>query len=153
MSHIAICQVRKMIVFVESNVLEDGILADDDIFKRFRGRLQTFKEGQITLKLCCFYTPANKVWYGVCWSQYVCWLLVGQPLIGSSAVSQSTIRWLAIGHSAIGWSAVGLFTYNVFKMCLKGKERCKLKAKCFRGYCDSNTIIEYNLPAQNGFDT
>ncbi|XP_052226903.1 NAD kinase-like isoform X4 [Dreissena polymorpha] len=39
-------EVRKMIVYVESNVLDDGILADDTMFKKYRGRLQTFKQGQ-----------------------------------------------------------------------------------------------------------
>ncbi|XP_052821232.1 NAD kinase-like isoform X2 [Mya arenaria] len=39
-------KVRKMIVYVESNVLDDGRLEDDTSFKSFRGRLQTFKEGQ-----------------------------------------------------------------------------------------------------------
>lgn len=35
---------RKMIVFVESNVLEDGILADDNRFKKYRDKLQTFRQ-------------------------------------------------------------------------------------------------------------
>lgn len=39
-------QVRKMIVYVESNVLEDGILADDCDFMKYKGRLQTFREGK-----------------------------------------------------------------------------------------------------------
>ncbi|KAL4221624.1 hypothetical protein ACF0H5_019881 [Mactra antiquata] len=39
-------EVRNMIVYVESNVLEDGILAGDSIFKRYRGSLQTFKEAK-----------------------------------------------------------------------------------------------------------
>ena len=34
-----------MIVFVESNVMEEGILADDSIFQQQKGKLQTFKRG------------------------------------------------------------------------------------------------------------
>ena len=34
-----------MIVFVESNVMDEGILADDSIFQQQKGKLQTFKRG------------------------------------------------------------------------------------------------------------
>ena len=44
-----------MIVFVESNVMEEGILADDSIFQQQKGKLQTFKRGNsffyISLKI------------------------------------------------------------------------------------------------------
>ena len=34
-----------MIVFVESNVMEEGLLADDAIFQQQKGKLQTFRRG------------------------------------------------------------------------------------------------------------
>ncbi|XP_045163575.1 NAD kinase-like isoform X1 [Mercenaria mercenaria] len=39
-------EVRKMIVYLESNVLEDGILANDSIFIKYKSRLQTFREAK-----------------------------------------------------------------------------------------------------------
>lgn len=39
-------EVRKMIVFVEGNVMEEGKLAHDSIFQKYKGKLQTFNKGK-----------------------------------------------------------------------------------------------------------
>ncbi|XP_060603406.1 NAD kinase-like isoform X2 [Ruditapes philippinarum] len=39
-------EVRKMIVFLESNVLEDVLLANDSTFIKYKSRLQTFREAK-----------------------------------------------------------------------------------------------------------
>ena len=34
-----------MIVFVEANVMQDGILAHDSMFQQYKDKLQTFNKG------------------------------------------------------------------------------------------------------------
>ena len=34
-----------MIVFVEANVMQDGILSHDSMFQRYKDKLQTFNKG------------------------------------------------------------------------------------------------------------
>ena len=51
-------QVRQMIVYLESNVVEDGKKNGDSIFTKFKNRLLTFKECKLLN-----YSPLKNVSY------------------------------------------------------------------------------------------